>query len=200
MPVNTPSKEYEDAKVEWETIEDVLAGSRAVKSRGTKYLPKLDQMTFAEYEAYKGRAQFFNATARTVNGLVGLVFRKPPNINLGSAESLRDNLDSCTIDGKSFTTFARSVFRETLAYGRVGALIDAPAEGGTPYFTKYCADDIINWRKRKFQNGKVLADQIILEEDVTIPREDGFGSEEIEIFRELLLGTMVFMFNAFTIL
>lgn len=187
MPVNTPSKEFSESKEEWELIEDVLSGARAVKSAGRKYLPILDQMSVFEYESYKSRAQFFNATARTVNGLVGLVFRKPANIILGDAEMLRPNLESCTVDGLSFNTFARSVFRETLSYGRVGALVDAPPQGGVPYFTKYCADDIINWRKRKFENGKVLADQIILEEDVIVPSDDGFGSDEVDIYRELVI-------------
>lgn len=187
MPVNTPSEEFKDAKEVWETIEDVLDGARSVKSKGRKYLPILDRMSHYEYEAYKNRAQFFNATARTVNGLVGLVFRKAPNIILGAAETLRPNLNSCTVDGLSFSTFARSIFRQTLSYGRVGALVDAPAQGGLPYFTTYDADDIINWRKRKFPDGKIMADQIILEEDIMVPRSDGFGSEEIEIFRELVL-------------
>ncbi len=187
MPVNTPSKEYTDHRDEWETIKDVLSGSRAVKSRDTKYLPMLDKMSYAEYMSYKNRSQFFNATARTVSGLVGLVFRKPPEIVLNQAESLRENLNNCTLDGHSFTTFARSVFRDTLSYGRVGALVDAPAVGGTPYFTKYCVEDIINWRKRKLENGRNVADQIILKETVVVPRQDGFGSESVETYRELFL-------------
>lgn len=187
MPVNTPNDDFKDNEEDWELIEDVLEGARAVKDKGSKYLPMLDKMDYKEYMSYKARAQFFNATARTVNGLVGLVFRKQPTINLGDAEILRDSLTSCTIDGLSFATFARSIFRDTLSYGRVGALVDAPPKGGTPYFSKYCADDIINWRKKKFDNGKVLADQIILEEDVVVPSDDGFGSEEIDIYRELVI-------------
>ncbi len=187
MPVNTPSKEFEDHREEWETIEDVLSGSRAVKEKGDRYLPKLDKMDYFEYESYKNRAQFFNATARTVSGLVGLVFRKPPEIILNEAEVLRDNLNDCTLDGHSFTTFARAIFRDTLSYGRVGALVDAPSSGGTPYFTKYKVHDIINWRKRKLQNGRNVADQVILREHVILPRADGFGSESVETYRELLL-------------
>jgi signal peptidase I len=45
-------------------------------------LPRLDSQTDDEYAAYKLRASFFNATARTADGFVGLIFRREPKMKL----------------------------------------------------------------------------------------------------------------------
>jgi hypothetical protein len=55
----------------------VLAGKDAVKSAGKKYLPPLDSQTEEEFLAYRKRASFFNAAARSAEGFVGLIFRRP---------------------------------------------------------------------------------------------------------------------------
>ena len=52
---------------------DVFAGEDAVKAAGVRYLPRLDSQSDDEYDAYKERASFFNAMARTADGFVGLV-------------------------------------------------------------------------------------------------------------------------------
>src|SRR5512137_1287487 len=55
-----------------------LAGEHAVKAGGEKSLPRLDSQTDEEFGAYVKRASFFNATARTAEAYLGLVFRRPP--------------------------------------------------------------------------------------------------------------------------
>lgn len=187
MAVNDLSKAYKEHAPDWQLIRDVIEGSKAIRKGGEKYLPMLGGMRYKEYEAYSNRAQFFNATARTVNGLVGAVFRREPKINLGDAESLRPLLDSCTTTNQSFNAFARDIFRETLSMGRVGALVDAPFNGGTPYFTKYRAEDITNWRVVKMDDGKIMADQVVLCEMRAVPAEDGFGADEEKFYRVLFL-------------
>ena len=66
MPVNSTHPEYNASLAAWSRARDVLAGEDAVKAAGTKYLPRLDAQSDEEYEAYKTRASFFGATARTV--------------------------------------------------------------------------------------------------------------------------------------
>lgn len=72
MPVNTTHAEYEGMAGSWARVRDVLAGEDAVKAAGVKYLPKLDIQEDEDYDAYKERASFFNATARTLAGYVGI--------------------------------------------------------------------------------------------------------------------------------
>ena len=59
-----------------------MAGEDAVKAAGEKYLPRLDGQSDEDYEAYKGRACFSNATRRAADAFVGLVFRKAPFVKL----------------------------------------------------------------------------------------------------------------------
>ena len=68
MPVNSTHSDYDANLPAWLRARDVIAGEDAVKSAGVRYLPRLDSQTDEEYAAYKERAAFFNATARTAEG------------------------------------------------------------------------------------------------------------------------------------
>ena len=84
MPVDTPSPEYEAALPRWQRCRDAFEGSDAVKARATAYLPMLEghHGSSQKYDAYKTRAVFYNATARTVAGLLGSVFRAAPKLDV----------------------------------------------------------------------------------------------------------------------
>src|SRR5687767_13991820 len=87
MPVDSLHPEYEEMLPVWTRARDVLAGEDAVKNAVEKYLPRLEATSDTEYSAYKARAAFFNATARTADGYVGLIFRRVPFIKLPDAKS-----------------------------------------------------------------------------------------------------------------
>ena len=87
MPVNSTHPDYDANLVAWSRARDVISGEDAVRSAGTRYLPSLDSQTDEEYAAYKERASFFNATSRTAEGYVGLIFRRPPFLKLPDAKS-----------------------------------------------------------------------------------------------------------------
>ena len=82
MPANSTHTEYDASAGEWSRARDVSAGEDAVKAAGEKYLPRLDCQTDDEFGAYRKRASFFNATARTAEGYVGLMFRRPPFVKV----------------------------------------------------------------------------------------------------------------------
>jgi hypothetical protein len=56
----------------------VLAGEDAVKSAGEKYLPRLDSQSDEEFLAYRKRASFFNATARSGGAQINEIERGAP--------------------------------------------------------------------------------------------------------------------------
>jgi hypothetical protein len=64
---------------------DVFAGEDALKVAGGRYPPQLDAQTSEEYNAYRARASYINSTARTVDGFVGLIFRREPTVKLAEA-------------------------------------------------------------------------------------------------------------------
>ena len=80
-------KELTDALDKWGIVRDCLAGEKQIKFRKEKYLPAPDASANAtekvqRYNAYLTRANFYNVTGRTLNGLVGQVFTKEPSIEL----------------------------------------------------------------------------------------------------------------------
>ena len=82
MAVNSTHPDYDTRLPAWLRARDVLAGEDAVKTAGEKYLPRLASQTDDEYKSYKARAAFFNASARTAEGFIGLVCRLPPFIKV----------------------------------------------------------------------------------------------------------------------
>jgi hypothetical protein len=82
MPVNNTHPDYDFGLPGWLRARDVLAGEDAVKSAGEKYLPRLDSQSDEEFLAYRKRASFFNATARSAEGFIGLIFRRPPFVKI----------------------------------------------------------------------------------------------------------------------
>jgi hypothetical protein len=193
MTPDTQHAQYAEYAATWQTCRDCVTGQRAIHKGGERYLPKLSGQEPAEYEAYKKRALFFNATGRTKDGLVGLVFRKYPTIQLPAAlEAYEEDIN---MEGLSLVGFAQSVVEEVLEVGRAGVLVEYPAmpsneagaaitieQGRTlglrPYLTQYKAEAILNWRYARVANATRLV-QVFLQEAVE-------GSDEAQI-RELHL-------------
>ena len=82
MPANSTHLDYDASLPSWLRARDVIAGEDAVKTGGIKYLPRLDSQSDDEYDGYKSRACFFNATSRTADGFLGLLFRRDPEVKL----------------------------------------------------------------------------------------------------------------------
>ena len=147
----------------WKRCRDVVAGQDAVHDRGVLYLPKLSGETDEEYNARKLRTPFFNAAGRTVDGMVGLVFRKEPVYTLPTAmEAIEYDM---TMTGSDMVSFSKRLVNEIEIVGRVGVLVEYPsvpvqpiteaqraAMNLRPYVSMYKAESIINWRVGRINN------------------------------------------------
>jgi Domain of unknown function (DUF4055) len=144
----------------WQTIRDCLMGEIVIKARGQRYLPRTDKQTDNEYKAYLERGTFYNATARTVAGLVAAVHTRAPII-----DNLPDVVDitNVTNDGQSFDMFMKRITKETVSLGRYGVMIDAPPEGGAPYCVGYDAEDIVDWAVTRVGSREKI-DYVVLRE------------------------------------
>jgi hypothetical protein len=201
MSVKAHHPEYDEFIQQWKRCEDAAEGQDEIHKAGVKYLPMLKNQTNDDYQAYKLRATFFNATWRTISGLSGMLFRKPPKIDVPAVtEPL---LDTITEDGQPIGIFAREVVEECLTVGRVGIMVDfptVPVNGITqadaqlmnlrPTMSLYEAESIINWREQVINNRRVLT-MVVLVEETAMP-VDEFESKEEERYRVLdLLGDPV---------
>ena len=170
---------------------------------GIKYLPRLDSQSDNEYLGYKSRACFFNATSRTCDGFLGLLFRRDPEVKLperqaGVGGALRVFTDDVDLMGTSLFTFCKGIVGEVLGVGRCGTLIDwqGASRAGQPgesraYVVRYQAEDILNWQTQRI-NGRNVVTLIALREVVERPADqDPFSVKLTETIRVLKLESTV---------
>jgi hypothetical protein len=196
MAVNAEHSEYAAAKPRWERARDAAAGQDAVHEKGVAYLPKLSGQTEDEYKAYKGRALYYGATGRTVDGMSGLIFRRAPTIEIPAAVSyLEEDVDT---SGTPLVAFCEKVVEELLQAGRIGLLADFPpmegvrtlAEereaGARPFVTTYSAESVLNWKVERVGNRSTLT-LVVLAEMAEVPKDE-YESEQVPRWRVLRLG------------
>lgn len=196
MPVDTTHPDY-DATIELqEKCRTVSRGEERVKEAGDRFLPRLSDQSAASYDAYRNRAMFYNATARTIDGLRGAIMRKAPIVEFPAA-----HVDMLTRVGGADEPLLELLSKaagEVLTVGRHGVLVDAtPAEVDEegvvlgdgqplPYVTCYEAESIINWRERMVGDRRVL-ELVVLQEENPVETGDEFEHETETQWRVLRL-------------
>ena len=192
MPANSTHPDYDANLATWLRARDVIAGEDAVKSAGENYLPRLDSQSEDEYKAYKARACFFNATSRTADGFLGLLFRRDPSVKLpdrhaGIGGVLRVFTDDVDLMGTSLFTFCKGVTNEVLSVGRCGTLVDWDGAGESrAYVVRYATEDILNWHTERI-NGRNVLSLVVLREVIANAGADPFQQTPIEQVRVLKL-------------
>src|SRR4051812_21266230 len=122
MSVKNLHPEYAAMLEMWDRCCVVASGQDAVHDAGDRFLPRLADQENKEYDAYRKRALFFNATWRTIVGLQGMLFRKPPTVVV--ADSVKPMLDDVSMDGTPLYIFALELAEECFKTGRVGVFVD----------------------------------------------------------------------------
>jgi hypothetical protein len=197
VAVNSTHTDYDASTGAWSRARDVIAGEDAVKRAGERYLPRLDSQTVDEYAAYLARASFFNATARSADGFVGLIFRRAPFVRLpdengGVGRALAAFRNDVDMVGTSLFGYAKNVVTEIIGVGRAGTLVDWEGEvEDRVYATLYPAESILNWRVERI-NGRNLPTLVVLYEPVEALGVAGngagaFASRKVEQIRVLKL-------------
>lgn len=183
----------------WRLVNDVVAGESAVKAKGALYLPKPNPVdnskaNSARYEQYKERAVFFNATGRTLEGMIGIALRNGPDVEAPSAmDFIKTDIDG---SGGGITNQTHRVLEDVLKTGRDGLLVDYPAIDGAVSLADqknknihakiavYTAENIINWRLDEHNNLSL----VVLFEQVEV--KNGYGMDLVDQWRELTIGRL----------
>lgn len=198
MGVKATHKDYDRLMPLWQRCRDAVAGQCAIHMAGEKYLPKLTNEDDPSYKARKCRSDFFNATWRTISGLTGMAFRKPPTTTLPAViESYKSDIN---LKGVNLDALAEEVTDEILEVGRVGLLVDHPviaenvaaisqatAEqlGQRPTIQLFTAEHIRNWKFDRVNNAWVLV-MVVLGECEQTPKDgDEFETVEEDRYRVL---------------
>ena len=200
--VDFQHRDYKRMADVWRTCRDVSLGQRAVHAGGTRYLPTLKDELKQDYQARLMRTPFYNASWRTIAGLRGMMFRKPPKVDAPAA--VTEMLKDVTMSGISLELLAQTVAEEALTLGRVGVLVDYPmapeSKPGSPRpaltladaallklrpkMGLYKAETIINWRQEFRGNAYVLTLVVLCE---WASKHDEFAETQVEQRRVLRL-------------
>jgi hypothetical protein len=188
MPIDSPCAEYEKASAKWQKCRDVIAGGDAIKGNRVLYVAKPSGMDKDDYNAYIERPEFFNATARTVQGMSGAIMRRPPTHE--ARPDVEKLFTDVTLNGRALESFAADVLKETMSVGRAGVLVDMPPAGSEnqrPYWVLYTAEQIFNWRVVVVDGKRVLRLVVLRECAKTPSPDDPYVMEEEITYRELRL-------------
>ena len=197
MAIDTTHRDYAAAEDDWKLLRDVIAGARAVKKAGIAYLPRPTGRDDDEFAAYCDRAQFFDATSKTVQGMCGMIFRRPPLVALPSTlEYLLTDADG---RGTPLDQLVKDCAEEVVGMGRAGLLVDYPAVEGELTLAEermlglsarlylYTAENVTNWRFDRIGADYQLS-MLVLREEYSVPLDgDEFAEEYRWQFRVLRL-------------
>lgn len=184
----------------WNMIRDVVAGEACVKAHADLYLPRpnptdTSEENKARYEQYKLRALFYGATGRTLNGLVGQVMERDPDVDVPTeVEELVNDIDGA---GMPLTEHMAKTLELVTAHGRAGLFVDFPrvaapitkaqseAMNLRPMLTRYEPWDIINWRSVTV--GGVTKLSLVVLSEMYVTDDDGFEQQWDNQWRVLFL-------------
>lgn len=200
MGVENQNALYREMLPVWEMMDDICAGERVVKSKGTVYLPMIYACEDGcenqnRYEAYKNRAVFYPIAKDTLNTNVGLAFAEDPNFAHDGLEFLKKDADGA---GNSIYQINQMGLGSQLKYGRGGFFVDFPKTDGAvtkkdiesgirPFVVFYNAKQIINWRVKKI-NGMYKTSLVVLYEvSSQVDPQDEFNEKVVETYRVLRL-------------
>ena len=210
MPVNSEHRLYTAFIDRWTRCRDSYGGQDDVKKKTTLYLPLLEGhagSSGAAYTGYLARASFYPAMTRTVAGLAGLVYAKPPTVKSVPTLNQADFSD-VTLTGVSVGGYGLGLCHEALITGRVGTLLDMPPalpEGVPPvlgkpirpYWVLYTAEQVVNWQTARI-NGKQVLTLVVLSEEVEEFAADAFEPTVKQQFRVLQLNGGVYTVTIYT--
>lgn len=205
--INSTHPEYDEMLDIWTQCDDFTSGSRAVKGKREKYLPRPNPDDYSleahqRYENYLRRAVFYGFSSNEVNKYLGLAFKQDPVFEpVKELEYLKTNANGA---GTSIYQLAQNGFKSLMVNGRFGLWVDYTKTNlprdeygnvkklsrterqklgvhGEARILFYHAENIINWIAE--QNGKII--KIILKESSYQVGDDGYKVSKVERYREL---------------
>ena len=162
-----------------------MGGTAQMRKRHRKYLPQEPREADDSYDARLMRSTCPPYYQRLERLLAGMLTRKPVRL-IDTSDTIREQLFDVDQQGNDLNVWTYETARVAIRYGHVGVLVDAPTEGGQPYWCTYTPRQILGWRTEK-QDGKPVLTQLRLAETITVPDGD-YGERTVDQVRVLTPG------------
>ena len=159
-----PSQQHLLYLKHYEQIKTVLSLYQGI-DEAKDYIFQFPQETKASFDIRKNRATLRNFVKRAVEAFVGMIFRKP--IQIDNFPPRTEKLFAKIDTKNDIRMFTKMLTESATRDGKAYILADAPSEssGGRPYLLIVDRLSVINWRKDEFGNFTM----VVIEEWVSEP-------------------------------
>jgi len=152
--IDAKHKHYTAQVAAWSKVRAFVAGGEAVRPY-VQTLPGHDADTAS---AFRQRAYYLPAIARSIDAFTGMIMNPEPVIQ--APEALTEYLDDVSYDGEPASRMIGRTVREVVEIGRCAVVVDYPQAPGADqlsiadaerlglraYARFYTAEDVIDWR------------------------------------------------------
>jgi hypothetical protein len=159
----------------WILIEDLLQGTFGVRQKHRRYLPQEPREQDESYDNRLARSVCPPYYQRLERLLAGMLTRKPVRL-VDTSDTITEQLFDVDLNGNDLNVWTYESARKMVRYGHVGTLVDAPADGGRPYWVTYTPRQILGWRTEA-KEGKQELTMLRLQEVASVP--DGLYGETL---------------------
>jgi hypothetical protein len=183
--VNDPNGPWHAQEPHWILIEDLMGGTYAMRKKHRRYLFQEPRELDESYDNRLARSVCPPYCQRLERMLAGMLTRKPVRLE-DTSDSIIEQLFDVDMQGNDLNVWTYETARKLVRYGHVGTLVDAPTDGGRPYWVTYTPRQILGWRTEA-KDGQQALSMLRLSETVTVP--DGeYGEKAVQQIRLLTPG------------
>lgn len=185
--VGDPNSAWYAQEPHWVLIEDLLGGTYGIRRKHRRYLPQEPRELDESYDNRLARSVVPPYYQRLERMLAGMLTRKPVKLQ-DVSDAIREQLFDVDMQGNDLNVWTYETARKLVRYGHIGCLVDAPSNGGRPYWCTYTPRQILGYRTEQ-QDGAQRLIQLRLQETVLEVDPDGkYGEKQIDQIRVLTPG------------
>jgi hypothetical protein len=185
--VGDPNSAWYAQEPHWILIEDLLQGTYGMRRKHRRYLPQEPRELDESYDNRLARSVVPPYYQRLERMLAGMLTRKPVKLQ-DVSDAIREQLFDVDLQGNDLNVWTYESARKLVRYGHIGCLVDAPSNGGRPYWCTYTPRQILGYRTEQ-QDGAQRLTQLRLQETVLEADPDSkYGEKQIDQVRVLTPG------------
>jgi len=185
--VNDPNSAWYAMESHWVLIEDLMGGTYGIRRKHRRYLPQEPRELDESYDNRLARSVVPPYYQRLERMLAGMLTRKPVKLQ-DVSDAIREQLFDVDMQGNDLNVWTYETARKLVRYGHIGCLVDAPSNGGRPYWCTYTPRQILGYRTEQ-QDGAQRLTQLRLQETVLEADPDSkYGEKQIDQVRVLTPG------------